>query len=113
MTQQERQAQARRAIARALELRPTILKVDEGFWCVASSTEGEGYLLERNADGDLWCPCAASQHGLCCFHRAALGIHLGTIPASWLPPAEALAMPPASCGYCGKAYAPVELAVAS
>ncbi len=30
-------------------------------------------------------PCEASQRGLPCYHKAALGVFLGTIPQSWLP----------------------------
>jgi hypothetical protein len=61
------------------------MRIDAGFYAVASSREGHGYLLEVSDCGDLWCPCEASQRGVPCFHRAALGIHLGTIPASWMP----------------------------
>ncbi len=37
----------------------------------------------KTVDGSIWCPCQAF-HGFC-YHKAALGIHLGTIPPSWLP----------------------------
>jgi hypothetical protein len=74
----------RRAITKALEVKPPVFKVDEGFYAVASSRPGVGYLLELSDDGDLYCPCPASQRGLPCYHRAALGLFLGTIPQAWL-----------------------------
>ncbi len=85
MTEARRQT-AERAIAKALELRPVVFRVDEGFWAVQGSKPGHGYLLERDSEsGDLFCPCPAAEHMGTCFHRAALGIHLGTIPTSWIP----------------------------
>jgi hypothetical protein len=86
-----RRETARRAIAKALELRPVVLRVDNDFFAVASSEAGQGYLLERDpASGDLYCPCKAAEFTGCCYHRAALGLYLGTIPTSWLPtPAQA------------------------
>ena len=81
-----RRETAERALAKALELRPVVLRVDNDFWAVASSEPGHGYLLERDpATGDLYCPCKAAEFNGTCYHRAALGIHIGTIPASWLP----------------------------
>ncbi len=80
-----RETMCRRAISKALELNPPVMRIDAGFYAVGSSREGHGYLLEVNDCGDLWCPCEASQRGLPCYHKAALGLHLGTVPASWLP----------------------------
>ncbi len=81
-----RRETAKRALSKALELRPVVLRVDNDFFAVASSEPGHGYLLERDpATGDLYCPCLASEYGATCYHRAALGLFLGTIPASWLP----------------------------
>ncbi len=80
-----RRETAQRAISKALEVRPAVMRIDAGFYAVGSNREGHGYLLEVNPDGDLWCPCEASQRGLPCYHRAALGLHLGTVPTSWLP----------------------------
>lgn len=89
MTQGMRQV-AERAIAKALELRPVVLQVDTDFFTVASSRPGHGYLLERDPEsGDLYCPCPAAEFNGCCYHRAALGLHLGTIPQSWLPAVDA------------------------
>jgi hypothetical protein len=83
---QVRRETAERALHKALELRPVVLRVDNDFFAVASSEPGHGYLLERDpATGDLYCPCLASEYGTACYHRAALGLFLGTIPASWLP----------------------------
>ncbi len=77
---------AERAIAKAVELNPTVLEVDNGFWVVASSKPGKGYMLERDeTTGDLYCPCPAAEFTGCCHHRAALGIFLGTVPQAWLP----------------------------
>jgi len=81
----ERQDMARRAISKAAEVNPVILQVDTNFYAVGSSRPGVGYLLEVNDDGDVYCPCTASERGLPCYHKAALGIHLGTIPQSWVP----------------------------
>ncbi len=81
-----RRETAERAIAKALEVRPTVLQVDHDFWVVASSKPGHGYLLERDeTTGDLYCPCPAAEFTGCCHHRAALGLFLGTIPMAWLP----------------------------
>ena len=81
-----RRETAERAIARALELRPVVIQVDDDFWAVQGSKAGLGYLVERDpATGDLYCPCPAAEFTGCCHHRAALGIHLGTIPQAWLP----------------------------
>ncbi len=89
---------AERAIAKAVELRPTVLRVDRDFWCVASSTPGKGYMVERDPEsGDLYCPCPAAEHTGTCYHRASVGLAIGTIPASWLPVLDA----------------PIDLAVAS
>jgi len=84
-----RREAAQRAITKALEVNPSVFAVDTNFYAVGSSRPGVGYLLERNEDGDVYCPCEASQRGLPCYHKAALGIHLGTIPTSWLPAIDA------------------------
>ncbi len=90
MANTNRREAAERAISRAVELNPTVLRVDEDFFVVASSEAGRGYLLERDPQsGDLFCPCPAAQFNGTCYHRAALGIFLGTIPQSWLPPVDA------------------------
>ena len=86
MTQLHRREIAAKAIAKAVELQPTVLRIDNDFYAVASSKPGEGYLLERDPEtGDLYCPCKGAEYFGTCYHRAALGIFLGTIPASWLP----------------------------
>jgi hypothetical protein len=69
-----------------VELRPVVIQVDNDFWAVASSTPGKGYMVERDPEsGNLWCPCSASERGIPCYHRAAVGLAIGTIPRSWLP----------------------------
>ena len=81
-----RRETAQRAISKAVELRPVVLQVDNDFFAVQSSDPGRGYLLERDPEsGDLFCPCSAAEFTGCCHHRAALGLHLGTIPQSWIP----------------------------
>ncbi len=81
-----RRQAAEKAIAKAVAVNPVILQVDHDFFAVASCTPGKGYLVERDpATGDLFCPCPAAEFTGCCFHRAALGIHLGTIPQAWMP----------------------------
>ncbi len=85
-----RETMCRRAIAKAVEVGPAVFAVDTDFFAVQSSDPGRGYLLERDPEtGDLFCPCEASQRGLPCYHRAALGLFLGTIPAHWLPGVDA------------------------
>jgi hypothetical protein len=84
-----RDEMARRAITKAVAINPPVFRVDEGFYAVGSSRPGVGYLLEVNPDGDVYCPCTAAQRGLPCYHRAALGIHLGRVPASWIPAIDA------------------------
>ncbi len=96
MTQLHRREIAAKAIAKAVELQPTVLKVDNDFYAVASSKPGEGYLLERDpATGDLYCPCKGAEYFGTCYHRAALGLFLGTIPQTWIP-VQASAMAVAS-----------------
>jgi len=80
-----RDEMARRAISKAAEVNPPVFAVDSNFYAVGSTRPGVGYLLERNEDGDVFCPCEASARGLPCYHKAALGLHLGTIPTSWVP----------------------------
>jgi hypothetical protein len=75
----------RRAISKAAAVAPPVFRVDEGFYAVGSSRAGVGYLLEVNPDGDVYCPCTAATRGLPCYHSAALGLHLGTVPQSWIP----------------------------
>ncbi len=79
-------ATVRRAIAKALEVKPTVLQVDANYWAVASSAPGKAWLVERDPEsGDLWCPCPGNEYVGLCYHRAALGLLLGTIPEGWLP----------------------------
>ena len=80
-----RETMCRRAITKAAEVNPPVFAVETNFYAVQSSDPGRGYLLDVNSDGDVYCPCTASERGLPCYHKAALGIHLGTIPRSWLP----------------------------
>ena len=82
-----RREAAHRAIMKALELQPIVIRVNYDFWAVASgSRPGAGYLVERDpATGDLYCPCKAAEFTGCCYHRAAVGLALSTIPAPWIP----------------------------
>ncbi len=80
-----RETMCRRAITKAAEVNPPVFAVDTNFYAVGSSRPGVGYLLERNEDGDVYCPCTASERGLPCYHKAAVGLFLGTVPTSWLP----------------------------
>jgi len=81
-----RRETAERALAKAVELRPVILQVDNDFWCVASSKPGHGYMVERDPEsGDLYCPCPAAEHTGTCYHRASVGLAIGTIPQAWIP----------------------------
>ncbi len=90
MANTTRREAAERAIRKALEVNPPVFRVDAGFYAVGSSRAGEGYLLERDeATGDLFCPCPGAQINGCCFHRAALGLFLGTVPQSWIPTVDA------------------------
>ncbi len=90
MANTTRREAAERAIRKAVEVNPPVFKVDAGFYAVGSSRPGEGYLLERDeATGDLFCPCPGAQLTGTCYHRAALGIFLSTVPQSWLPVVDA------------------------
>ena len=74
------------AVSRALEAKPTILDMRDGFWAVESqSRPGTAYMLELDDTGRIWCPCEGFQYNAICTHKVALGIHIGTIPASWIP----------------------------
>ncbi len=93
-----RRETAERAIAKAVEHRPVVIQVDNDFWAVQGSKPGHGYLVERDpATGDLWCPCKAAEFTGTCYHRAAVGLAIGTVPQAWIP-AE---------------HTPVDMAVAS
>jgi hypothetical protein len=81
-----REEMARRAISKAAAVNPPVFRVDEGFYAVGSSRPGVGYLLEVNEGGDLWCPCEASQRGLPCYHRAALGLFFSRGYRPWTYP---------------------------
>ncbi len=62
----------------------------DGFWAVESQSKpGTAYMLEHDGDGRIWCPCEGFQYNAICTHKVALGIHLGTIPRSWLPAIDA------------------------
>lgn len=77
----------RRAVAKAQSLQPTVLQVDKHFWAVASQgCSGLDYLCEEGTDGVLWCPCQGYSHTGYCYHVAAVGLSLGTIPSKFLAP---------------------------
>ena len=79
-----------RAIAKALELQPAILQLVRGI------QTGHGYLLECDPESsDLWCPCKAAEFTGTCYHRAAVGLTIGTVPQAWIP-ADASSMAVAS-----------------
>jgi len=74
------------AVSRALEARLTILDMRDGFWAVESQSKpGTAYMLELDETGTIFCPCEGFQYNAICTHKVALGIHIGTIPASWIP----------------------------
>ncbi len=74
------------SLEKAGRIKPVILEVDPNFWAVASSTPGKAYLVERDPEtGDLWCPCPGFAHTGYCYHKAAVGLMLGTIPEAWVP----------------------------
>ncbi len=86
MANTNRRETAQRAVAKAVEFRPVVIQVDNDFWAVQSSKSGLGYLVERDpATGDLWCPCKAAEFTGTCYHRAAVGLSIGTVPQAWLP----------------------------
>jgi hypothetical protein len=81
-----RRETAQRAISKALELRPVVIQVDHDFWAVQGSQPGHGYLIERDPEsGDLWCPCRAAEMTGTCYHRASVGLAIGTVPQAWMP----------------------------
>jgi hypothetical protein len=74
------------AVSRALEAKLPIIKVDRDYYAVGSSSRpNEGYLLEIDDTGSIWCPCPGFEHTGLCVHKMSLGLHLGRVPASWLP----------------------------
>ncbi len=98
MAQAVSRASIDRAITRALEAQLTILDMRDGFWAVESQSKpGTAHMLEIDGDGKIWCPCEGFERNGICTHKVALGIRIGTIPASWLPAVDV----------------PVDLAVAS
>jgi hypothetical protein len=81
-----RRETAQQAISKAVELRPVVIQVDNDFWAVQGSKPGHGYLVERDpATGDLWCPCKAAEMTGTCYHRASVGLAIGTVPQAWIP----------------------------
>ncbi len=82
------------AVTKAREVRPVVLKLDDGGYTVASgSRPGCGYLVRVLGDGSTACECKAAERDLYCYHRAALGLLLGTIPARFLGPDPGEATP--------------------
>ncbi len=81
-----RRETAQRALSKALEVRPVVIQIDNDFFAVQSSEAGRGYLVERDPEtGDLFCPCPGAQFTGCCYHRAAVGLAIGTTPQAWIP----------------------------
>ena len=74
----------RAAVRKAQAVRPLILRLDPGFYVVASkSRPGDGYLLRVYEDGATVCECEGNHKAGYCYHRAALALQLGTMPAKF------------------------------
>lgn len=79
------ESSVRRAVAKAREVRPVVLKLEDGCYTVASgSRPGCGYLVRVLGDSSTACECKAAEQGLYCYHRATVGLLLGTIPTQFL-----------------------------
>ncbi len=75
----------RNAVLKAQEIRPVILQVAPTTYAIEShSRPGTGHLLQVDATGCICCPCEGFVRGGFCWHKAALGIHIGTIPQDWV-----------------------------
>ncbi len=75
----------RRAIHKAREQAPAIYAIGDGYYALPSATRpGAGYLVEVGADGYTHCECEGSQRAGYCWHRAAVGLLIGTIPSRFL-----------------------------
>ncbi len=75
----------RNAVRKAQQVAPAVLELAPGFHAVASqSRPGAGYVVRTYADGHSVCECEGQERAGYCYHRAALGLLLGTIPAQYL-----------------------------
>ncbi len=75
----------RAAIQKAQKLQPVILQVAPTTYAIEShSRPGTGHLLQIDPTCCISCPCEGFVRGGFCWHKAALGIHIGTIPQDWV-----------------------------
>ena len=73
------------AIKKAQAVQPSVLKLADGIFAVSSKTRpGEGYVISLYDNGHSLCECKGSEHAGYCYHRAAVGLRLSTIPAQFL-----------------------------
>ncbi len=85
MQQAIRTATSSNAVAKARKVQPVVLDLGDGWHSVASlSQPGTGHLVRVAATGCSECGCKGHQQAGYCYHRAAVGLRLGTIPASFL-----------------------------
>ncbi len=86
MALDQRQEQAiRNAISKAQKAQPAVIRLGVEWFAVASASKpGTGYMVHLYTDGGTTCSCRAAEQGTYCFHRAAVGLQLGTIPARFL-----------------------------
>ncbi len=75
----------RNAVLKAQELQPAVLELAPGFYAVASqSRPGAGYVVRTYGDGHSVCECKGQEHAGYCYHRAEVGLKLGTVPAAYV-----------------------------
>ncbi len=80
----------RNAVRKAQEVAPAVLELAPGFYAVASqSRPGAGYVVRTYTDGHSACECKGKERAGYCYHRAAVGLKLGTVPAAYLEAAPA------------------------
>ena len=73
------------AVAKARKKNPTVLRLGEGLYAVERvSRKGEAFVVRVYENGHSVCECKGSEHAGYCYHRAAVGLRLGTIPAQFL-----------------------------
>ncbi len=75
----------RNAVRKAQQVAPAVLELAPGFYAVASkSRPGAGYVVRTYTDGHSTCECEGQERAGYCYHRASVGLRLGTLPSQYL-----------------------------
>ena len=85
----------RNAVKKAQAVQPQVLELDSRTFAVASkSRPGTGHVVTLDEHSKLACTCQGFSHVGCCYHGAAVGLHLGLIPERYLRDPEPVVVDP-------------------